>query len=487
MDWIRQKSLKARLLLGFLTITFIATIMGIVGIVNVHNLSDRSTELYTNYGQATMDVGVIAKEFQRIRNYVRDIYINDDSKLTENNKEQISKCKQTIIDRMKSFETSKIDTQTASIYNELKQKIEIYYAETDKIIQLIDSEQRDSAFKSMYNGEWRQSAIEVNTAVDKLFQLKEQQGKVINVQNINMSKTTVIYMIIFSILTFAISMVWGTLSSENLSSTLKDINDKLNHASQLVAASAQQLAAGSQQLSEGSNEQAASIEETSSTMNETASIVTKNTDQALKLSGQSKNASELGYSKMENMKKSMDELKGSSDKIAKIIKVIDDIAFQTNILALNAAVEAARAGEAGSGFAVVAEEVRNLAQRSAQAAKDTAEIIEKNIELSRQGADISNDVSKSLEEIKQRAEDVTQVVHQINIATEEQIGGVVRVNEAMAEMGKVTQQNAAIAEENADSARELQTQAEQLKNIVLELTQIVNGSTNLSSEKVRSM
>jgi methyl-accepting chemotaxis protein len=176
----------------------------------------------------------------------------------------------------------------------------------------------------------------------------------------------------------------------------------------------------------------------------------------------------------------MDELKKSSADIAKIIKVIDEIAFQTNMLALNAAVEAARAGDAGQGFAVVAEEVRNLAQKSAKAAKDTAEIIDRNIELSEQGVEISEDVKLSLDEIMTKTNDVNALMSEIAAASEEQAKGTAQVTEAIGQMEKVVQQNAATAQESAASSEELKKQALALETVVEQLSSLV-----ISAKKVK--
>jgi methyl-accepting chemotaxis protein len=172
----------------------------------------------------------------------------------------------------------------------------------------------------------------------------------------------------------------------------------------------------------------------------------------------------------------MQEIKTSSNQISKIIKVIDDIAFQTNILALNAAVEAARAGDAGKGFAVVAEEVRNLAQKSAEAAKNTATMIETNIKLSEDGVDICNAVNVSLSDINNHIENVNKLVNEITAASEEQSRGVKQVTEAISQMENVVQQTAATSEESAAAALELNNQADTLKGSVGELVMLVKGA-----------
>jgi methyl-accepting chemotaxis protein len=202
-----------------------------------------------------------------------------------------------------------------------------------------------------------------------------------------------------------------------------------------------------------------------------------NTLQATQLSEQAKDSAEKGSVEMQEMMDSMQEIKKSSDQIARIIKVIDDIAFQTNILALNAAIEAARAGEAGLGFAVVAEEVRNLAKKSSEAAKETNAIIDANISLSGKGTAVVERVRAALTEITIQTKKVNELMAEIAAASQEQAQGANEINQSMSQISTITQQNAANAEESAAAAEELNAQADSMKKIVHELSELINGKT----------
>jgi len=247
-----------------------------------------------------------------------------------------------------------------------------------------------------------------------------------------------------------------------------------------TASAASQVSASSQSLAEGASEQAASLEETSSSLEELASMTKRNAESANSaktLSGETRLSAETGNNDMTEMRRAMEAIKTSSSDIAKIIKTIDEIAFQTNILALNAAVEAARAGEAGAGFAVVAEEVRALAQRSANSAKETAAKIEVAIQNGEQGALVSSKVAQSLGVIVEKARKVDELVAEIATASNEQNQGISQINIAVGQMDKVTQSNAGSAEETAAAAEELNAQSVSLKEAVGELQRLVGGAT----------
>ena len=266
-----------------------------------------------------------------------------------------------------------------------------------------------------------------------------------------------------------------TFSNKELRETagkFQIIIDGLGAGADQVSAASAQVASASQSLAEGASEQAASIEETSSSLEEMASMTKRNAEgatQANTLMEHSKNC-------MDRLTKSMDETSAASEEISKIIKTIDEIAFQTNLLALNAAVEAARAGEAGAGFAVVAGEVRNLALRAAEAAKNTSVLIEDTVKKVKEGGDLVVETNDSF--LK-----VSELIREIAAASLEQSQGVEQITTAVAQMDKVVQQNASNGEESASAAEELSAQAEQMNSITEDLLAITRGGQNGRSHR----
>ena len=264
----------------------------------------------------------------------------------------------------------------------------------------------------------------------------------------------------------------------HINSSLRTAISNLSEGAGQVASAAGQISSSSQSLAQGASEQAASLEETSSSSEEVNSMARKNAENsraANTLVVQSQQKFEETSHSLESMVAAMADIKNSSDKVSKIIKVIDEIAFQTNILALNAAVEAARAGEAGMGFAVVADEVRNLAQRCAQAAKDTAALIEESITKSNDGQAKVDQVAVAIRTITEHAAGVKTLVDEVSLGSREQTSGIEQIAKALTQMEQVTQQSAANAEESAAAAEELTAQASTLMEIVHQLSGMVGG------------
>ena len=247
-----------------------------------------------------------------------------------------------------------------------------------------------------------------------------------------------------------------------------------------VAAAASQIASSSQTLAHGASEQAASLEETSASTQEINAMTRQNAEEcqhAAELVGQSQVQFEHTNVALDAMVGAMNEITESSRKVSKIIKVIDEVAFQTNILALNAAVEAARAGEAGMGFAVVADEVRNLAQRCSQAAGDTSALIEESIAKSNDGKAKVDQVAEAIRGITADAGRIKTIVDGVSGASREQARGIEQIGSAVVSMEQVTQTNAASVEESASAAQELTAQAAAVRDIAQRLSEMVETSS----------
>jgi len=274
-----------------------------------------------------------------------------------------------------------------------------------------------------------------------------------------------------AVLCLALALVGlvSIMTVRGITAVLRGTITELSGSANQVASAAAQISATGQTLARGASEQAAAIEETSASAEQTASMTRRNAES-------SKRSAELvavvgqelavANQSLDEMLAAMNGIAASSGKVSKIIKVIDEIAFQTNILALNAAVEAARAGEAGQGFAVVADEVRNLAQRSAQAAKETAALIEESVAMSSCGSSKAQQMSNAIGGITESAAKVRTLVEEVSSGSAEQARGVEEISKAMSQMDRVTQQTAASSEESAAAGEQLRAQAEALNEAV---------------------
>lgn len=289
------------------------------------------------------------------------------------------------------------------------------------------------------------------------------------------------FQLIMGIGVFILAIVIGLLISYSITKPLKQIIEVMTKGAEKVRSASQKVAENSQQMADGASEQAASLEETSSALEEMSAMTKHNADyasQANKMMEQTQQVVGKANTSMKGLRLAMDQITEASDKTARIIKTIDGIAFQTNLLALNAAVEAARAGEAGMGFAVVADEVRNLAQKAAEAAKNTQQIIEKNLQNIRDGFQLvitTDDVFKNVDDSSHK---VASLLGEMTSATKEQAQGIEQINQAVVQMDRVIQQNLSNVQVTASTASQFSAQSESLQEIVNQLVSLVEGDRN---------
>jgi methyl-accepting chemotaxis protein/methyl-accepting chemotaxis protein-1 (serine sensor receptor) len=278
-----------------------------------------------------------------------------------------------------------------------------------------------------------------------------------------------------------LAALWGLLYLNGVTRRLKQSAEALTTGAQQVATAAREIDSSSQSLAQGATEQAASLGETSASSNEVTAIANENAESgrtAAALAAAAAARHEEAMHLLENMTMSMRRIKESSNKVASILKVIDKIAFQTNLLALNAAVEAARAGEAGQGFAVVADEVRNLAQRCADAAKETAGLIEESVNLSNEGDRTTGEVAGAIRGLVSDAARIRELLEGVRATSAEQARATSQIATAIGRLEQATQRVAAQSEESAAASQELSAQSVSLEEVAANLAELAGTSRN---------
>jgi methyl-accepting chemotaxis protein len=369
------------------------------------------------------------------------------------------------------------DTREASArLQSLEQQAAAVTQAHEELRQAMDKQQMDAAMV-IFAQKVQPSLEEIGRQAVSL--VEQQNSELASASAASSAKSARSSTVTIALLLLALGVGAGVLwMVRRVGAALRDLAARMSASAERVSGGASMVSSSSQSLAAGASQQAASLEETSASTEEIASITRKNADHALQVAGLMQQSADgaVGVNEsLDRMVVQMNEIGNSSNKIARIIKVIDEIAFQTNILALNAAVEAARAGEAGLGFAVVADEVRNLAQRCAQAARDTAGLIEDSISTSRDGNARLDQMAGNVRAMTENSTRVKALVDEVNMGSQEQARGMEQIARAVLQMEQVTQRTAASAEESASAGTDLNSHADALRALVHEMRDMVGA------------
>jgi methyl-accepting chemotaxis protein len=446
--------------------------LGTVALVGLSRIDATITKLTTDAMPGLESIGNIEAKVYRFRGDAWRHIASSDQKHRTAVEREMDDLKQQLTQELKAYDDSIHLSDDRENFTQLRQTLDRYYQAWDGVRPVSQSGKNAEA-EGKYTVQVDPVFQELKSILNKMVKWNSDYGKAASNEASGTAANT---RLVTSIL-LACSFLAGTLASflilRGLSRVLRRVVNELAEGAEQISGASSQVASSSQSLAQEASEQAASLEETAASTQEVTSLTRKNTESFQSAAGLmnevDRNVLE-GNRTLEQMVASMLEIAGSSDKISKIIKVIDEIAFQTNILALNAAVEAARAGEAGMGFAVVADEVRNLAQRSAQAAKDTAALIEESMAKSNEGSDKMQKVTVVIQAITESATKVKTLVDEVSLGSQQQAREIEQISKAISQMDQVTQSTAANAEESASASEEMSAQAKSLKQIVAELS-----------------
>ena len=480
---MKSMTIGAKLLLSFGAVIALALAVGAVslsGFGSLGNTTDALIKVNARRLYLAGEVNTVTSDLQAAeRGIMARFFLNDHATMEKYNQD-VRESTTRLTKRLDEYLTLAATDEDRRTLNDLKTAAERIASGHGEFYRHINTPGQTDAAQAFYKNTLMPLLNQTSSGADNFTQQENRQmasiGEAVQA-SVARSRWSTILMLVMALAVGGVVLFVVTQINRSLRQTAAELNE----GAAQTASAASQVSSSSQSLAQGASEQAASLQETSASSEEISSMAHKNS-QSSRMAADFVMQAHQKFGEtdqsLEQMIAAMGEIGESSGKISKIIRTIDEIAFQTNILALNAAVEAARAGEAGMGFAVVADEVRSLAQRCAQAAKDTAELIEDSIAKSTGGKTKVDQVAIAVREIAELASKVKTLVDEVNLGSEEQAKGIEQIGKAISQMEQVTQKTAAGAEESASAAEELTAQSETLKEIVSRLTLMVDGRQN---------
>ena len=475
-----SKSLKVKLISAFMAVTLFMVFVAGAGYISMK-------KVFTEFDYIAKIVVNNLKTTGKMGDQLRDMHQNLIRVQAYHQLEEKKKFSGLWLDNSKDleatnteYESIKFEADEAEIWNAYKKAWGQYQVSAKKFIELGVTEDPEQLAKSVefFGTQLRTDYLHLRDSISKVWAFHEDMSHHKGTLADEAYKSSLFWSVGISLAGIIFALSVGIYFANLISRTMTSFSNEISTSASQTSTASRELTSASSQLSQGATESAASLEETVSSLEELSSMVKLNSDHAKEansLSQRSLSSAEIGQKEIAKLISAMSVMEKSSQKIEEIINVIDDIAFQTNLLALNAAVEAARAGEQGKGFAVVADAVRNLAQRSASAAKDINSLIKENVESTHQGVKIADSSGHSLNEIVTSVKKVADLNSEIAAASQEQANGIEQISKAMNHLDQAIQTNASSSEEVASSAEEMSSQADCLATLVTDLKTFING------------
>jgi methyl-accepting chemotaxis protein len=477
---IMQLPLRFRIL-GITTVmTVIAIVVAMVGHIGIQRGADEVARMYSQRMEPTIAVATLASDLNEVRAVLLALIYETDPKRQDVQHKNLTALSTRIDDSLTHL--LDLDCLGADVHGSIGELRDVWVQFRDtrdqKLIPLALEGDVDGAMRlarGIQGERYRRMAGLVTQLVDHLRANGAQAQKQVQ----DMAKASGLLLLGITGVGLFLSLGLALLITRRITRAIAGITGELSTCSQHTAEASVQVASSAQALANGMTTNAASLEETSASLIEMESVVkqvTDNTGRAVGLTEEAQRDSQQGAQAMTELSTAIGNIKSHADQTAKIVKAIDEIAFQTNLLALNAAVEAARAGEAGKGFAVVAEEVRNLAGRAGEAARNTSELIERSVKAADQGVILATKVTRIVDQTNRVSANIHDLSQGISVSTQDVAKGISQIGAAMQQMEHVTQTNAASAEENSAIGVEMSQQSRVIRELVEQLTVLVHGS-----------